>query len=201
MPTRRNTRGQTRRGPGRPSREKPYQPSTQQLEIYAAISSGKTQQSIAEQFSVTRQRIAAVCVQVERWLLPQYMDDIRQIKTRHSEHLWHIFREAMAAWERSKQDAESTTEKESAGVVEITRTTKGQSGDSRHLDVATKALQDIRKIWGADAPIEMRFHGELRVAGKSVDEANRELAEEIEKARQRLLAVTTGTAARNPCEN
>lgn len=191
-----------RESPGRPALNKPWKPSPQQLELYADVIAGKTIRETGAKFGISRTRVNDVCMQIDRYLFPIWMDRVRFLKSRHSELLMVIFREAMDAWQKSKLDAESISEKlktNGENKTETTKHTEGQSGNPRHLEVAMKALQDIRKIWGADAPIELRFQGELRVAGKSIEEANRELMEEMAKAQNRLIVASA--ASGNPGEN
>jgi hypothetical protein len=160
------------------------------MDLYARVVSGETMAAVGKDIGATRQSISLICHKMDNYLLPIHMDRVRALKSEHTEKLTHIYCEAMAEWRRSKQNAEMVSEKLKTNgeeKTETTKTTKGQCGDARYLEAAMKALQDIRKIWGADAPIEMRFMGELRVAGKPIEEANRELLEEIERVKTKLL--------------
>jgi hypothetical protein len=58
----------------------------------------------------------------------------------------------MQAWRKSLKDAESTsTSTGGEDGPKSTHTSKGQSGNPVHLQVAIKALADQRNIWGLDA--------------------------------------------------
>lgn len=188
--------------------KKEWEPSPQQLEIYAKVCEGRgTHAQIATEHDVTRSRITQIVKEVDDWLWPQMFDAIREVKTRQTNQLLHIFREAMQAWERSKLNAErevikeiiaqdkepkpgerkETKEIKVLAVAERTKTTSGQCGDPRFLAEARNALEDIRKIWGADAPVKVEHSGELRVAGMTAEEANRQLVEQLGEAQKRLL--------------
>jgi hypothetical protein len=178
------------RGPTKPQRG-PWEPTPRDLQIYARLCEGQTTREVAKEFDLTHGRIVQLGQQIDRWLAPQLMDSIREIKARHTEHLMHIFRQAMAAWERSKLDSVATTEKsinhgEHPGT-ETAMTTKTQAGHPAFLAEARAALSDIRKIWGADAPVDVRMEGELRVAGMPLDDARRLYAERQVERFQRLL--------------
>jgi hypothetical protein len=186
----------SRTGTRRPGGSRaPYEPSVRDMEMFYAYTSGQNvcYADIGKAYHVSRARVGYIFKRVKNWLIPRYAEDIRGIKVEQTESLLHIFKEAMAAWERSKMNAESVTVKdieygeEKIPAVEKTTTTKGQCGDPRFLAEARGALDDIREIWGANAPVKIEHSGELRVAGMSVEEANRQLVEQIEQVKGRLL--------------
>ena len=168
----------------------PWEPSPTQLEIYADVSRGLAQRDVAKIHGVKQPAVSKICKRIEEWLVPQMMESIREIKARHTAHLMHVFQEAMAAWERSKLPAFSTTRKESEeNGDERTRTKKGQTGNSTYLSEARAALKEIRQIWGADAPIEVQHSGEIRVAGMSAEEMKEHVASQLDDARKMIIEV------------
>ena len=181
--------------PNRRNTPKPWQPDARQLEIYHRATCGSEgQRAIASAFHVSQQYVSQTVRKIDQWLAPQWMESIREMKANHTERLLHIFREAMAAWERSKLDAVAVTTKtgnkpgEQGGPYDETATqTRGQSGNPTFLSEARGALAEIRKIWGADAPLKVEHSGEVRVAGRDATEARNELAQRLSDQRAKLM--------------
>ena len=146
----------------------PWQPSPKQLEIYEAVHRGdRTQRDIAKQYRVSQPRVSQICKSVEQWLMPQLMEQIRELKTQHTARLQHLYHEAVIAWENSKTDEIVRTESDDGVSVR----TRPRTGDAAYLREARAALGDIRDVWGANAPVNVHAVNELRVAGLSIDEA------------------------------
>jgi hypothetical protein len=139
---------------------------------------GMTETKIADELDrrglgrVTQQAVSAMLIRVEKRVLQDLTARVGGVKARQTEALWHIFKEAMAAWERSKQTkksmskqmdvdegAESEGGRAGASRAKVTTHLADQDGDPRFLDQARAALADIRKIWGADAPRETHLTG------------------------------------------
>lgn len=187
-------------------RVREYQPSTFELEVYYHVTSGKTYKEVAALLGVAYITIFRITKKIDTWLAPQYMEAIRELKANHVERLMHIYHEAMAAWERSKNPIDSVTVKDvvvksqdaaapkepvagelettakparPANAKEITRNRRWQTGVPAYLDQAREALADIRRILGADAPLKVEHSGEIRVAGQ-------QLTEIVAQAKQRL---------------
>lgn len=187
-------RATRQRHKGRHVKKGIWEPSARDLEMFHAYNcGGVTYRQIAEAFGLARSVVGRTFQQINTWLFPQFVENIRNEKMMQTESLRHIFAEAMQGWERSKRDGVSVTEKDvefgegKIPAVEKSTTTKGQCGNPRFLDAARDALEDIRKLWGMNAPVEIQYTGELRVAGISVEDANRQLVEQIERVKNRLL--------------
>lgn len=149
------------------------EPSPRDLEIYAQVCAGRTQQAVGDDFGLSRQRIHVIVRQVEAWLTPQMVEHVREIKARHTTSLEHVFREAMGAWEKSKADR-LKFRRGTTPNGEIDETTREQScGDPRFLDAAMKALTDIRRMWGANEPLARDDSTGPRAAGMEPEEAAR----------------------------
>lgn len=155
-------------------------PPVRDLEIYACLQRGETTTATAKKFGLTQPRIVQIGQSVDKWLRPQWMDHILDIRVRHCESLTHLFCEAMAAWERSKLDAVTVTKKagnkpgEHGGPFDEESTqTRGQAGNPAFLAEARAALADIRKIWAADAPVKHEVSG-MAFGGKPLDELRAE---------------------------
>lgn len=128
---------------------------------------------------------------VNDWLVPRYAEDIRGIKAKHTHCLEVVFAEAMTAWEESKRPAVTTTVETDEDGKKVKKTqTRYQCGNPSFLAEARDALEQIRKIWGADAPSKVEHSGELRVAGMSLEEANQQLASELQSVLQQITTPT-----------
>jgi hypothetical protein len=95
-----------------------------------------------------------------------------------------VWREAMEAWERSKQQTHRTTvnvgeDKKQVGGATVTRTTS--FGQGQFLDTAIRARAEICKILGvyADAPVEpsMSSDGRRRVTVAFYFDSNKSVKE------------------------
>lgn len=147
------------------------EPSIRDLGIFEAVCAGRTLQSVADELSLSRQRVHQIVQAVESWLAPQMVERIRELKARHTISLQHIFREAMTAWEKSKGDRLKFRNGTTANG-EIDETTREQScGDPRFLKEAREALTDIRKMYGANEPLARDDNTDPRAAGMTPDEA------------------------------
>lgn len=161
----------------------PWEPDEQQLAIYAEAIRGTPYTKIGERHGCTRSNVCKLVKKINEWLWPQRMEQVREIKAEHTESLMVIFREAMAAWERSKRP-EGTIRVKHGGQhgKERSRTLKGQAGNPAFLQEARAALAEIRRIWGADAPITHQHTGEVRVAGVSREQAIQDQIQRMQAA-------------------
>lgn len=159
------------KGNGKPNG--PWSPSTRDMELYYEFAKGsKSQTQVGVMFDLAQSRVSVLVNKINRWLWLETMDDIRLIKMQQVQSLNYVYREAMRSWETSKGFQVTLTSRTKLGVkLEKTRTIKRDSGDAKYLEIALKTLEDIRKITGANAPIEVRHSGELRVAGLSLEDA------------------------------
>jgi len=119
----------------------------QALELAAL---GWTQERIAEAIGRTRSGVSKMLHRTEQKLVLLLKDRGEQIKARQTMSLETIYREAMQAWQDSKEDAESLKSVESQNGDRSELTVQGRIGDPRFLDQARGAMADIRKIWGLD---------------------------------------------------
>lgn len=157
---------------------KPWEPTAQQLEVYNRFIAGESQVELAAACKLSQQTVSHWVQQINTWLVPQFINSVREIRCQHTEHLTYIFREAMKGWERSKEDAVTTVSESGSGSGEDGgswnkegTTTRGQVGNPSFLAEARAALREIREMWGADSPKRIDIQGEIRVAGQGRDEA------------------------------
>ena len=144
--------------------KKLYKPDKRDLAIYYEYTrTTRTQEDIAKDYSLSRERIGAIVKKVSTFVYPEMRSKINSLRVVQTHRLEAIFEEAMFAWHRSQND--TVTTKNGKDGQEVTH--KTSSGDPRHLAEAMKALADIRRIWGADEPEKVEVSGEIRAAGKS----------------------------------
>ena len=162
-----------------------WKPSPEYLAIYTDVCAGKSQTYIARKYDRVPSTICYVVKKVDAWFADQYTGRIREIKANHTQRLEYIYREALDAWRRSQRDAESTTVTDiGAGQnpgVNKTKTKRGQVGAAAFLSEARAAIHQIREIWGANAPLVIEHAGEVRVAGRPIDECRSELIEKMQR--------------------
>ncbi len=167
---------------GKGVKRDPGKPPPRDIEIYNKVASGgRTYAEIGEEYgNLTAGRISQIVRRVDEYIFPQLVDDIRKIKIEQTGELQHVYREAMDAWERSKQDEVTVRDGFTPmGTTKIT-TKKGQVGNPAFLNVAMKAKEDIRKIWGADAPLRTENIHDIRVAGQTREEWSEQVMKRIE---------------------
>lgn len=199
MPKKGKHRGAT--GPlAKGVKARPWEPTAQQLELYHACIAGESRQLLSQRFKISIQTVSVWVRQINAWLVPQFIDSVREIRCQHTEHLTHIFQEAMQGWERSKQEAVTTTEESGTGGENGGPWTKqgtrrqGQVGNPAFLAEARAALREIREMWGADSPKRIDIVGELRVAGQPRESARSQWIEaEFRKIEEQQKSVTEGS--------
>lgn len=168
----------------------PWEPSVQQLEMYRDYVNGDTHPEIGARLELTAAAVCHTVRKVTNWLWETTFDDIRDIKAVQVSRFMLIYREAMDAWNKSKDGKVSETKsiKQLAADLQkakgnktgrnseriATKKTEFSAGDPRYLEVAIKALDEICRIMGAYAPVEIKHSGEMRVAGLPYDEALRQ---------------------------
>lgn len=155
-----------------------------------------TQEQIAELLEVDGSTVSRMLRRQEQRLAKEFQDHALHVKARQTAQLEEIAREAVAAWDRSLEDAvlERTVTRETAikgadddefappvelPAVETTTTVerKGQSGNPALLGAALKAMEGVRSLWGLDAPkkTDLTSDGERLTAVFYIPENGRDL--------------------------
>jgi uncharacterized protein (DUF433 family) len=116
---------------------------------------GLTHERIAQQTGFTRKTVQAALANYNRRVMARLEKRAAAEKAKQVQQLEGIVEEALAAWERSKQDAMVLRETDVGGKRRLETTIKGQAGDPRFLGEASKALGEVRKILGLDAPVKV----------------------------------------------
>jgi len=130
---------------------------------------GFSQWQIAEKLDISQPAVSKILARVGKRLAEEFLEEVRSVKMAQTETLERIMAESLAAWQRSKQDAQTlatvhgrTTVKDGEVIAlpdQITQTVTGQSGNPAHLAQARGALADIRSLWGLDAPQRQEHSG------------------------------------------
>ena len=112
---------------------------------------------------------------VEERLLADVAHKTDRQRARQTLRLEHIYGQAMQAWQGSKQEGlrrrQRKTEHDSGtGSTVAELISENRHGDPRYLDEARKALTDLRKVWGVDAPERISIDAVSQFASMS-DEA------------------------------
>lgn len=115
---------------------------------------------------------------VDEMLLDRGAEIHKTIKVKQQLKLEYLYREAVEAWIKSKQDKEVTTQESSDnGKAKVSIRTEKQTGDPALLNVARSILADITKLWGLNDPalIDIAVSQVPLVNSTSIHEAMAEL--------------------------
>jgi hypothetical protein len=135
---------------------------TRELRTLELTTLGWSQHQIAADLGISQAAVSKILKRIELRLLREMAETVDRQKARHTYRLEHLFAEAMKAWTASQADTtrrrQRKTHDDGGGsgeqmVAEIV--VENQHGDPRYLDEARKALADLRKLWGLDAPQRM----------------------------------------------
>lgn len=135
---------------------------------------------IARELKVSESAICQILQRVSRRVLGKLAEDVEQVKREQTARLERLADEVYQEWTRSKGPKKTvirrTTkgEGEDAPVVEETTTQSAeeQIGDMGCIDRLRDLMADVRKIWGADAPIKTEGRLDLNDARKPADLSN-----------------------------
>lgn len=137
---------------------------------------GWTQERIAAELKITQGAVSKALKRVSTQVRADLMADVERVQTEQVAQLQHIAEEAFEAWERSKAAAKSLTKhttpaRHPTGQARESTTMNlvDQHGDPRYLQTAMKALDDIRKITGANAPDEINLNWRANAEKYGID--------------------------------
>jgi predicted transcriptional regulator len=166
---------------------------------------GWSQYRIAADLGVSQAAVSKLLKRLEGRLLRDLAETLERHKVRQTLRLEHQYAEAMYAWNESKADTTRKRQRKTHGgsggtdatVAEVV--VENQHGDPRYLEGARKALADVRKVWGLDAPRQLDVHAQNPYDGMTEEALREELARQ-----SRLLVgsathpITAGTPATDP---
>ena len=163
-PTARTPRTHRGRG-GQQGHEPRARIRTRELRALELVVLGWSQHDIATELGVSQAAVSKMLRRAEAHVLRELTTVIEQQKARYTLRLEHVYREAVRAWEQSKTDTTRRRQRKtqpgsggtSATIAEIV--VENQHGDPRYLEAARKAMADLRKLWGVDAPQKLEVRG------------------------------------------
>lgn len=149
-----------RRGKGRGGKgghEPPSRVRLREAQVVEHVLEGRTQHQIADALGISQAAVSKIARRVEERLLADLACKAERQRARQTLRLEHIYGQAMRAWQDSKQEGlrrrqRKTEHDGGAGSTVAELISENRHGDPRYLDEARKALADLRKVWGIDAP-------------------------------------------------
>jgi hypothetical protein len=142
---------------------------------------GHTRREIVERFqseglgTVTRPAVTHMLKRAAARILARMGETVGEEIARQLSALWHIYDEAMKAWERSKEDDRMLRERTKQGAApilpggrrgiapdpekETVQQLRPQVGDPRYLAEARAALADLRKLLQLEGPQRLQVGG------------------------------------------
>jgi len=153
MPDRPRGRARGGRGGAEPRRRI----RLREIQVLDQMLAGRTQHQIAASLGISQPAVSKIERRIEERLLSDAAYKTERQRARQTLQLRYIYGEALDAWHGSKADAVRRRQRKSEGVgstggsvAEVVA--ENQHGDPRYLEVARKALGDLRDVWGVNAP-------------------------------------------------
>ena len=120
-------------------------------------------QAIADELGVSRSTVCRMLRQENERLAREFRDQREALRVEQTEQHMAIAEQALTAWQRSLQAAETTTVTGGRAAVsrggdlvplpdQVVQQRREQTGDAALLGKALEALAAIRALWGLDAP-------------------------------------------------
>lgn len=174
-----------------------------EVNVWELRQKGWSQVRIAAHLELDQSTVSKILKRVSERALSELGDEVVNTKLTQVRVLEHIADEALQAWEASKQNNRIVTQKvvrpgEGAkgldgqppqpSPTEVTQRVEDKDGDPRYLETAMKALADVRKILGADAPVGTHMDLTLHRGSDVRDLTDEQLAQLA--TRQALTAPT-----------
>ena len=156
-------------GPTRPARggKQGWEPRARirdrERRVVELSTTGWSQHAIAADLQISQAAVSKILARAETRTLRELTATLERQKVRQTQRLEFVFAESVRAWQDSKAGATTRRQRKVEGgtgagqtVAEVT--VEGDHGDPRYLETARKALMDLRKLWGMDAPQRLDVH-------------------------------------------
>jgi hypothetical protein len=155
-----------------------------EAQVLEYILDGRTQHQIAEALSISQPAVSKIARRVEERLLADLAYKAERQRARQTLRLEHIYGHAMQAWQDSKQEGlrrrqRKTEHDGGAGTTVAELVSENRHGDPCYLDEARKALADMRKLWGIDAPERVSIDASTHYASMTDDALQAELVRQV----------------------
>lgn len=124
------------------------------------IERGYTQMAIARELGISHQQVSFDYKRLVRQSMENRTGAREAVETKLLE-LEMLKREALDAWERSKNPAVETIDVNGDMNSSYTEKKKGQCGDPKYLQVVAECIKQERALRGLDAPKEMQITGQM----------------------------------------
>lgn len=124
---------------------------------------GWTQLRIAEHLGLSQQGVSVILRRASEKFRERFLQDMKVVKDEQVSQLSLVADEALQGWFKSKETKKRNVTKLKQGkgknqnpYVDSKSISEFEgSGDTKYLTEFRKALEDIRKILGADAPLQI----------------------------------------------
>ena len=163
----------------------------QRTRIAGLYLEGRTQAEIAAVVGLSQQQISRDLKAIRKEWKNARIRDYNLAQEEQLQRVDKIERNAWDEWARSKQAAESETQKTTGDGIEVSRTVKGQCGDPRYLDIALKCVDRRCRILGLETPTRTTIEADIAV----LSPAERQRLLEDERNRELLLELAERTCA------
>ena len=136
---------------GQGGREPRMRIRTRELRAMELAVLGWPQHRIAVDLGISQAAVSKLLKRIEGRVLRELAETIERHKAGQTLRLEHQYAEAMRAWEESKADTTRKRQRKThggsggAGATVAEVVVENQHGDPRYLEVARKALADVRK--------------------------------------------------------
>lgn len=158
---------QKNRPPRQRTRRQDDQALARDERIWELRSKGMSQSAIGEIVGVDQCTVSTSLKRISERVIKTMTDEVGKEKLILTRQYEHIVSEAMAAWEASKKASRTvrkTTRTPGGEGVEpeeevIVQEARDQTGDPVYLETAMKAMAEVKKIWGLDAPQKHELSG------------------------------------------
>ena len=111
-----------------------------------------TQTEAAAELGVHANTLRRYWQRLARTLHTDLADHVAEVRVGQTVALRHVASEALTAWQGSRGEQVVVHRRETRDGEYRETTTTTSHGNAAYLTAAMKALEDVRKIWGADAP-------------------------------------------------
>ena len=111
-----------------------------------------TQAAAAAELDVHPNTLRRYWQRLARTLHTDLADHVAEVRVGQTVALRHVASEALTAWQDSRGEQVVVHRRETSSGDYRETTTSTSHGNAAYLTAAMKALEDVRKIWGAEAP-------------------------------------------------
>lgn len=130
-----------------------------EAQVLEQVLEGRTQQQIADALGISQPAVSKIVRRIEDRLLADLAVKAERQRARQTLRLDYIYGQAIHAWQESKQEGvrrrQRKTEHDGGASTVAELVSENRHGNPQYLEQARKALADVRKMWGVDAPARM----------------------------------------------